>query len=170
VYRDRIKELKRVRASELLPSPHNWRRHPQQQQDALRSVLSEVGYADAVLVREVPKGYEIVDGHLRTSLDEDQMVPVLVVDLDEHEAKQVLATHDPIGALAETNAEQLSSLLAGLTFDEAAINEMLDAIIKQADRTPGQSDGPTDFPQFDDDIETQYRCPSCQYEWSGEPR
>ncbi len=29
--RDRIKELRRVKASELLPNPKNWRRHPKVQ-------------------------------------------------------------------------------------------------------------------------------------------
>ena len=43
--RDRIKELRRVPASELLPNPKNWRTHPVAQQDALRGVLAEVGYA-----------------------------------------------------------------------------------------------------------------------------
>ena len=37
--RDRIRELRRVRAAELRPNPRNWRVHPPQQQDALRGVL-----------------------------------------------------------------------------------------------------------------------------------
>ena len=40
--RDRIKELRRVRASDLRPNPRNWRLHPPVQQDALRGVLAEV--------------------------------------------------------------------------------------------------------------------------------
>jgi len=53
--RDRIKELRRVPASELLPNPKNWRTHPVAQQDALRGVLAEVGYADALIARETPE-------------------------------------------------------------------------------------------------------------------
>ena len=63
--RDRIKELRRVRAADLLPNPKNWRVHPPAQADALRGLLSEIGYADALLVRETPRGLEIIDGHLR---------------------------------------------------------------------------------------------------------
>ncbi len=33
--RDRIKELRRVKASELLPNPKNWRTHPTEQADAM---------------------------------------------------------------------------------------------------------------------------------------
>ncbi|MEU8195255.1 hypothetical protein AB0C10_15890 [Microbispora amethystogenes] len=35
---------------------------------------------------------------------------------------------------------------------------------------PSPQDAPDDFPSFDEDIETEYRCPRCQYEWSGKPR
>ena len=54
--RDRIKSLRRVKASELIPNPDNWRKHPQAQQDALRGILAEVGYVDALLVREDAEG------------------------------------------------------------------------------------------------------------------
>ena len=54
--RDRIKSLRRVKASELVASPRNWREHPKAQQEALRGILEEVGYADALLVRELPDG------------------------------------------------------------------------------------------------------------------
>lgn len=41
--RDRIIELVRVRASELVDNPANWRRHPEHQRTALRGVLREIG-------------------------------------------------------------------------------------------------------------------------------
>ena len=61
--RDRIKELRRVKASEILPNPANWRTHPKAQQDAMRGILAEVGIADALLVRETPAGLQLIDGH-----------------------------------------------------------------------------------------------------------
>ncbi len=51
--RDRIRELRRVRAREPLPNPKNWRCHPGAQVAALRGLLAEIGYADALLVREL---------------------------------------------------------------------------------------------------------------------
>jgi len=63
--RDRIKELRRVKASDLLPNPKNWRTHPVAQQDGLRTMLAKVGYADAVIARETPDGLMLIDGHLR---------------------------------------------------------------------------------------------------------
>ncbi|CAN0373173.1 unnamed protein product, partial [Ectocarpus sp. 4 AP-2014] len=36
--RDRVKELRRVRAGDLKPHPQNWRTHPRFQQDVWRGV------------------------------------------------------------------------------------------------------------------------------------
>ena len=51
--RDRIKELRRVPARELLPNPKNWRSHPAAQKDALQGLLAELGYCDATIAREL---------------------------------------------------------------------------------------------------------------------
>ena len=47
--RDRIVELRRAPARELLAHDSNWRRHPSAQREALEGILREVGWADAVL-------------------------------------------------------------------------------------------------------------------------
>src|SRR3990170_1231517 len=109
--RDRIKELRRVRAAELRPNPRNWRTHPSQQQDALRGVLAEVGYADALLARELPDGsLMLVDGHLRAETTPEAIVPVLVLDVDEQEADKILLTLDPLAAMATASRDQLQAL------------------------------------------------------------
>ena len=127
-YRDRIVELRRIRAGDLAPAPLNWRRHPAHQQEAMKGILDEIGYADAVLARETPDGLELIDGHLRASLDDDQIVPVLVLDLDADEAKQLLVTLDPLAAMAETDTEALSSLLADISFSDPTITAMLESL------------------------------------------
>src|ERR1035437_4195934 len=98
--RDPIVELRRVSAGTLLPNLKNWRRHPKAQADALRGLLSEIGYADALLVRETPEGLMIIDGHLRAETTPDAVLPVLVLDVTEAEADKLLATLDPLAALA----------------------------------------------------------------------
>jgi hypothetical protein len=47
--RDRIQELRRVPARDLLDHDGNPRRHPQAQRDALRGVLEQVGIAAALI-------------------------------------------------------------------------------------------------------------------------
>ena len=49
--RDRVVELRRVRAGDLRPDPRNWRRHPPGQRAALSRMLDRLGYVDAVIAR-----------------------------------------------------------------------------------------------------------------------
>ncbi len=127
--RDRIKELRRVPASQLRPNAKNWRVHPQNQQDALRGVLAEIGYADALLARQLPDGsLELIDGHLRAEITPDQEVPVLVLDVDEKEAAKLLAVLDPLAGLAETNQDALADLLAEVETESEALQAVLDEL------------------------------------------
>ena len=108
--RDRIKELRRVPASELHPNPLNWRTHPKEQLDAIRGILAEVGFAGAELARELPDGsLQLIDGHARAEVAGDAIVPVLVLDVTEDEAKKILATLDPIGAMATADAVKVTT-------------------------------------------------------------
>jgi hypothetical protein len=43
-FRDRIVELRRVPARELIPNPRNWRRHPARQATPAPRASEEVGY------------------------------------------------------------------------------------------------------------------------------
>jgi hypothetical protein len=126
--KDRIKALRRVRASDLLPHPRNWRQHPPAQLDALKGVLAEIGWADCVVARETPSGLQILDGHARVGLNPDAEIPVLVVDLDDEEANKILATHDPIAMMAEANQETLDELLDNISTHSEALKEMLEGL------------------------------------------
>ena len=131
--RDRIKELRRVPASALRPNPKNWRTHPQAQQDALRGVLAEVGIADAVLARELPDGsLMLVDGHLRAETITDAEVPVLVLDVNEAEADKILATLDPLAAMAEADSAKLDELLREVQTGNEALAGMLTDLAEEA--------------------------------------
>jgi hypothetical protein len=128
---DRITEMRLVPADQLIANPANWRRHPQAQQRALAAVLEEVGFAGAVIAREDEDGgLVIIDGHARAEMLGGTTVPVLVTDLTEAEAEMVLATYDPIGAMAETNNEVLTNLIERIDTDNEAINQLLATVAK----------------------------------------
>ncbi len=130
--RDRIKDFRRVKAGLLRPHPNNWRSHPPAQQDALRGVLAEIGYAGALLARELPDGsLELIDGHLRAETTPEADVPVLVLDLDEAEAKKLLAVLDPLAGMAETNGAALADLLADVETNSDAVRAMLDGMLAE---------------------------------------
>ena len=131
--RDRIRELRRVPASELRPNPKNWRTHPQAQADALRGVLAEVGIADAVLARELDDGtLMLLDGHLRVETMGDQVLPVLVLDVDEAEGDKVLATLDPLAAMAESDAAKLDAILREVDTGSPELQQMLSDLAEEA--------------------------------------
>lgn len=89
--KNRVKEIRMVKASELHGHPDNWRLHPKRQQAAMKGVLKEVGFASAIVARELPDGsLQIIDGHLRAEVTGSARVPVLIVDLDDDEARKVL--------------------------------------------------------------------------------
>ena len=124
--RDRIRELRRVRAGDLIPNPKNWRRHPKGQSAALRALLAEIGYADALLARELPDGrLMLVDGHLRAQTTPDAVVPVLILDVTEAEADKILLTLDPLAGLAEPDGDRIKALLETVQTNDAAVEELL---------------------------------------------
>jgi DNA modification methylase len=130
--RDRVTELVRLRAGDLVPNPSNWRRHPDHQRAALRGLLREIGYADALLARREGEDLVLIDGHLRQGLDPDQIVPVLVLDVNEAEARTLLATLDPLAALAVPDPDALARLLESVKSSSGAVNDLLEGLARDA--------------------------------------
>jgi hypothetical protein len=130
--RDRIKDFRRVKAGALRPNPRNWRTHPQAQRDAVRGVLAEIGYASALVARELDDGsLVLIDGHLRAETTPDMDVPVLVLDVTEAEAAKLLATLDPLAGLAEADPRMLADLLAEVETQNDALQAVLDQLAEQ---------------------------------------
>ncbi len=137
--RNRIKELRNVRAGDLIPNPKNWRRHPKAQRDALRAMWDRVGNADVLITRETPDGLRIVDGHLRADeIGQDAEISVIVTDLDDTEADMLLATLDPLAAMAERDDAALDALLADIAEDQDAL---LDGLLQDLHDLPEPYEG-----------------------------
>jgi DNA modification methylase len=110
--RDRIVELRRIKARDLLPHTLNPRLHGDAQKAAVSILLREIGYADALLAYTTEGGsLRLIDGHLRRGLTPDTEVPVLVTDLTEAEAALMLAAGDPLAAMAERDDGLMVELL-----------------------------------------------------------
>jgi hypothetical protein len=129
-----------VAPDQLTAHPLNARRHPGRQRDALRESLGRVGWVDVVKVNT--RTGNVIDGHARVeeALSSGDTVPVLYVDLDPDEERFVLATLDPISALADYDAEVLEQLLDGITITS-------DALVGFFDDQAGLALGP---PSLDD--------------------
>ncbi|MGV3605196.1 MAG: DNA methyltransferase [Planctomycetaceae bacterium] len=129
---DRIVGFKRVLAKDLRPNPNNWRKHPESQHDALRGILAEIGYVDAVMARKLKDGsLQLIDGHLRAETTPDMKLPVLIVDLTDEEAQKVLLTFDAITEMAEADEALLASLVADFETDSEALKAMVDQLMAE---------------------------------------
>jgi hypothetical protein len=129
---------------QLLANPANWRIHPKPQQDALAGVLDQVGWVQDVIVNRVTG--HVIDGHLRVSLAigrREPSVPVVYVELEPAEEALILATIDPLAAMAATDREQLAVLLEDVSTGDAALQAMLDSLAQDAGFVPGDA-GDTD--------------------------
>lgn len=130
-YQNRILGLRFVKASELQANPDNWRGHPTAQEQSLRGVLGTVGWVDTALYNV--RTSRLIDGHLRKDIAGEDEIPVLDVDLSEDEERLVLATLDPITAMAEASGEQLNALLGVVKTDDPALQALLKNLQKTAD-------------------------------------
>jgi DNA modification methylase len=149
-WRNRIVGAADVAPDQLVANPANWRTHPGPQRDALRGSLTEVGWVQQVMVNQ-RTGF-VVDGHARVEealTRGEPTVPVLYVDLDPAEEALVLATLDPIGAMATRDDARLQELLSGLVVDDAGLLALL-ADLAPLKPTVGLTD-PDDIPPLGDD-------------------
>lgn len=153
--RDRIQELRYVPANELLPNPKNWRKHPDRQRAALRSLLATIGLADAVLARETPHGLQLIDGHLRTETAGTATLPVLVLDVTESEADLILATFDPLASLADTDQAAASALLESLRQEAGPLADLWTDLASLTAEKPKADAKPK-----------IYCCPDCGHEFT----
>ncbi len=139
VVRNRIVERRRMKPGDLLDHPRQWRVHSPAQAEALVGVLRQVGITDTLKAwycEELGGRLATWDGHLRKSLDPNVEWEVDITDLDDAEADLMLATHDPLTAMATADAARLDELLQGINSDEAAVQAMLSDLAAKAGLYP----------------------------------
>lgn len=146
IWRKRIVGYEDIAVSELINmlNESNWREHPDAQGAALDGVLTEVGVVQNILInlrlgKEWPEDKrgirKMVDGHLRVKLGHKRgqaTLPTTLVDLNPPEEGLVLATLDPLGALAKTNPEAFDALLRRVSAESPAVQKMLDDMARDA--------------------------------------
>lgn len=153
-FRDRIVGLIWAAPSRMQQHAENWREHEATQRGAFRSVLAEIGIADAVVafiaddaarteMLALPTREEraawlasysgkltLIDGHLRREMLA-QAIPTLVLDVSPDEARKALASHDAITALATVRPETLRALADRARFEDPTINAALESSLSR---------------------------------------
>lgn len=143
VWENRIVGRADVPPDQLLANPKNYRRHTREQKNAFRGLVNEVGYIDPVLCTT---DGTVIDGHLRVEValeDGIAAIPVDYYDGTEAQADLILATKDPLAAMAYHDAENLRALLETVSTEDAAVQAMLDELAAEA-RTETIAAGLTD--------------------------
>ena len=112
---------------ELVENPRNWRTHPAGQTKALQGVMQEVGWAGALLYNEASG--KMLDGHARKKITRPgEKVPVLIGSWTEAQEKLILATLDPIGALAQKDSAALVNLMESMEAESEALDRVIDEL------------------------------------------
>lgn len=150
--RNRVQGMRLLSPSLLRAHPENWRRHPNSQREALRGVLASIGIAGALLVRPLPDGlYQILDGHLRAEELAGTDLPCVVIDVTDAEADALLATHDVLTKMAETEENTLQVLIERTLRDaDEQLREALIAVAKFEGVTIGNQSPLMDAPDLAD--------------------
>lgn len=124
---NRISRVKRIPARDLHKNPDNWRTHGESQQEAIQVALRDIGFVAPVIAREMDDGsLMLLDGHARVAqVAPDVEIPVAVIRCSDAEAAMILASLDPIAAMAGTDQAALDRLLTSLRTADSDYDALL---------------------------------------------
>lgn len=137
---------------------------------AISESLAEHGFYGAIGVQTSTRLILFGNHRHRTAVMQGaRTLPGFWLDVDDDEARRIMAVDNRSAALARVDEGRLVALLAplaqssrglaGTGYDGDDLDDMVTAL-----QGPKPPDG---FPPFGDDIDTDYCCPRCGYEWSG---
>ena len=144
---------------QLLANPSNWRVHPKAQRAALAGPArpGRLGRSRCSSTSARATSSTAISGSSAGAQPGQPTVPVLYVDLEPEEEALVLASLDPLAAMAGTDDEKLRALLADVSVDSEALAAML-AELAPPQTKAGLTD-PDDIPAPPDEATTQARRP-----------
>jgi DNA modification methylase len=157
-WRSRIVGHTTANPKDLIPHPLNWRGHPGYQASALAGVLDDVGWVQSVVVNRTTG--RLVDGHLRVELAKrrgELEIPIVEVELSEAEETLILATLDPIAAMAKAHGDRLRAVLESIhspntdvqaLVEDIAHRNAIDLFVR-----PGEEEAPSPEPPEESSIE-----------------
>lgn len=152
---------------ELKPYAHNPKTHPEVQIDKIARSIEEFGFLVPVLI---DGGNSIIAGHGRLMAARKLgLAEVPTICIDHLTEAQIRAYRIADNRLTESawDLELLESEIAILQdmdfdidltgFDDIDLGEMFQNV--------SDEDPPEEFPEFDENMETENECPKCGYKW-----
>ena len=161
------------------PDPQNARLHPERNKQLIRQSLEEVGGGRSILVGG--------EGHIIAGNGVYEQAQALGLTIREVEAQpdELIAVVRPdlVGEAAVRAAILDNATGDSSTWDVEALRQLeveMPALLAGLDEVQAEFDAamaamdepiaPDAFQTYDEEIETEYCCPKCGYEWSGKPK
>ncbi len=171
----RIVETVLVPVADLKSAPYNPRVMSEAAHDGLAASMERFGLVQDIVVNK--RSMRVVGGHQRVEVLRQRSVAYVtakLVDLDEDEEIRLNLTLNSEAICGEWTTDGLRECLAKLgmlerpkangqapSYDQLVLGDIV---------PPPPPRPPEEFPEHGAGIATEYRCPSCAYEWSGKPR
>ena len=146
---------------DLRPYKLNAKTHPQSQVDLIKHSIHTIDFDQPIVIddkNEVIKGHGRLLSSIELNLD---LVPVIIRnDLTEIEKRAArLADNRSAESPLDLDILKLELSELNLEMDLNDIGFNLDDL-EEKEVLP-----PDDFKEYDENIETQHKCPKCGYEW-----
>jgi len=169
---------------DLKPFKKNPKKHPEHQLEMLKKSMGEFGWTNPILVAQ---DNMIIAGHARYEAAKQLglgEVPTIFIDLPYEKAVAYVVADNRLAELAESDDSLLCELLKEVAelpdfdmeavgFSEEEFNNILSSVPFEEYCGDGEDEDmetPAEFKEYGEDIETDFKCPKCSYEWSGVPK
>ena len=165
-------KIAEIELKNIKEAPFNYNLHPDNQITELKRSLNEFGQFKNIVVW---KNQCIAGNGLMFAAKDlgwESLNAVVMDDLSEAQAKKLCVTDNASPYLAKPDTEKLEDILKGFPTikDIPGLTEDWLMNIGEIDISITDREPPEEFPEYDENIETEYCCPKCNYEWSGKPK
>jgi hypothetical protein len=176
-----MSEIHEINLSELIPDPKNARSHPDENKKAIESSLKRFGAARSIVIDKdgvVRAGSGTLEAASKAGIskvrvvesDGSEIVAVMRSDWSEEECVGYGIADNRTAELAVWDIENLRELVDNLEENEDILEVIgLDKDLLESLESEN-IEAPEKFDSYSEDIQTEFRCPSCAYEWSGKPK
>lgn len=164
-------KIEKLKLSTLTPDPANARTHDRRNIDAIKSSLEHFGQTRPLVVTEdltVIAGNGTLEAMLELGWTHATVTRVPFGSAEE--ARAFALADNKTSELAQWNTPVLLETLEQLALDGWDLDGLgFEPHDMAAFTSREQKEAPPEFPSFDEDVETEYCCPQCAYEWGGRP-
>ena len=163
-------KIENIDINNIIPYEDNPRVHSDIQIKQIANSIKEFGFNVPILIDENKK---IIAGHGRLqaskSLNLKEVPTITILNLTEEQKKAYIIADNQLTLNSNWNEDLLKNQLNFLTDYNFDLNllgfedSQLDNYFKEIE----EIDLTDDFKEFNEEIETEHKCPKCGFQWSG---